>query len=237
MAIKKLLTLLLFTYFSLLYAQENKVYFDDALSQHLRTFNNKSDLAIKNDRPEEVDALFDSLVKNHLRNTYIADLKFKKATGGKLNTEKLDKPFLLITKNSAIIQRKAEITKINDLATEYKDRVSIIVLYWDKKRTAKKKARSYNNNITVVYADERNNKSNNALSIYKHSFGVPVCFYINQDKQIFDIDRKFFLKNLNTATKKLFLEKAHKSITALLETQNNGIQSSLNINVTTLDEP
>lgn len=237
MAIKKLLTLLLFTYFSLLYAQENKVYFDDALSQHLRTFNNQSDLALKNDRPEEVDALFDSLVKNHLRNTYIADLKFKKVSGGKLNAEQLDKPFLLITKNSAIIQRKAEINKINDLATAYKDQVTFIVLYWDKKPTAKKKARSYNNNVTVVYADERNNKSNSTLSIYKHSFGVPVCFYINQDKQIIDIDRKFFLKNLNTATKQLFLEKAHNGITALLETQNNSIQSSLNSNVSSLDKP
>ncbi|TDU39705.1 hypothetical protein BXY82_1735 [Gelidibacter sediminis] len=220
MAVRQLLALLLIAYAPLLFAQEEKVYFDDALSEHLKRFNNQSDIALKQGLPEKVDILFDSLVKKHLKNTYIFDLKFKKASGGKLYTETINQPFLLITKNSAIIQTKAEIRKINSLASEYKNRVTIIVVYWDKRRIAKKKARSYNNHVTVVYADERNNNMNNALSIYKHSFGVPACFYINKNKQIVDIDRKFFLKNLNATTKNLFVEKTQKSISDLLESEN-----------------
>ncbi|MBO3098863.1 hypothetical protein [Gelidibacter pelagius] len=221
MVFRKLLILLLFTYIPLLFAQENKVYFDDALSQHLRKFNIKSDLAIKNQMPDKVDALFDTLIRVHIRNTYISNLKLKKVAGGTLHTENIDKPFLLITKNSAIIQTKEEIKAINSLANEYNGKVDIIILYWNKKDIAKKKARHYNKNITVVYVDERHNNFNHALSALKHSFGAPACFYINQFKQISDIDRKFFLKNVNKSTKELFTEKAHKGITELLANQND----------------
>ncbi|TXE10683.1 hypothetical protein ES711_01895 [Gelidibacter salicanalis] len=237
MAIKKLRTLLLLLFCPLLFAQEKKVYFDDALAQHLSTFNTQSDLAIKNQQPEHVDVLFDTLVEKHLRNTYISDLKFRKTSGGKLYTETLDQPFLLITKNSAIIQKRAEIIKINEIASQYKDRLVVIVVYWDTKRTAKKKARRYNNNVIVVYADERHNKLNRTLSVYKHSFGVPTCFYINEDKQVYDIDRKFFLKNIDASTKKLFIERTQNSIAQLLETQPIHRSPQENSEVIVTDEP
>ncbi|RXJ50127.1 hypothetical protein [Gelidibacter gilvus] len=224
MIFRKLLILLLFTYIPLLFAQEQKVYFEDALSQHLRKFNIKSDLAIKNQMPNEVDSLFDTLIKTHLRNTYISDLKFKKISGGILHTEHINKPFLLITKNAAIIQTKEEIKTINNIANEYIGKVDIIILYWSKRDIAKKKARHFNKNVTVVYADERHNKFNQALSAFKHSFGAPAGFYINQYKQISDIDRKFFLKNVNTSTKDHFTEKAHKGIFQLLLSQNDTAQ-------------
>ena len=220
MVFKKLLTLLLLAYIPVVFAQEEKVYFDDALALQLRTFNNKSDLAIRNKMPNEVDTIFNLLLNNHLKNTYVTDLKLQKIYGGHLQTDKIDKPFLLITKNSAIIQTKEEIETINAIANDYKGIVEIIVIYWDKQNIAKKKTRDYNKNVTVVYADERYNTSNRALSVYKHSFGVPTCFYINKDKQIFDIDRKFFLRNSNQETKELFAEKTHKGISELLASQN-----------------
>ncbi|WP_163515398.1 hypothetical protein [Gelidibacter japonicus] len=220
MVLKRLLTLLFFAYIPLLLAQEEKVYFDDALSQHLRKYNNKSDLAIKNQMPpHEVDAIFDTLINTHLRSTYISDLKLKKVSGETLYTENIDKPFLLITKNSAIIQTEEEIKTINAIANEYYGKVDIIILYWNSRDIAKREARQYNKNVTVVYADERHNNFNKALSALKHSFGVPACFYINQDKQISDIDRKFFLKNVNTLSKELFEEKAHRGISELLASQ------------------
>lgn len=205
----------------LLFAQEEKVYFDDALALNLRKFNNASDLALRNRMHKEVDTIFNALLNNHLKNTYVSDLKIQKVSGGYLQTDKIDKPFLLITKNSAIIQTKEEVETINAIANDYKGLVEIIVIYWDSRKIAKKNTRDYNKNVTVVYADERYNNANRALSVYKHSFGVPTCFYINKDKQVFDIDRKFFLRNLNGTTKELFAEKAHKGISELLASQNN----------------
>lgn len=221
MVFKKLLTILLITYIPLLFAQEEKVYFDDALALHLRKFNNKSDMAIRNKMPNEVDTIFNSLLNDHLKNTYVSDLKLQKVSGGYLQTDKIDKPFLLITKNSAIIQTKEEIETINAIANNYEGVVEIIVIYWDKQNIAKMNTKHYNKNVTVVYADERYNSSNRALSVYKHSFGVPTCFYINKDKQIFDIDRKFFLRNLNPETKELFAEKTTKGISELLASQTD----------------
>lgn len=220
MGVKKLLALFFFAYIPLLLAQEEKVYFDDALALHLRTFNNKSDWAIKNQMPNKVDVLFDSLVKNHLKHTYVSDVKLKKVSGGSLHTDEIDQPFLLITKSSAIIQSKQEIETINTLANEYVGKVKIIVLYWEKRAVAKKNAKKYNKNITVVYADERYNVSNKTLSVYKHSFGVPACFYINRHKQMSHIDRKFFLRNLKAATQQRFAEKAHRGIHGLLQVEN-----------------
>ena len=221
MVTKKLLTLLLIFYIPLLFAQEDKVYFDDALALHLRIFNNKSDLAIKNHMPNDVDTIFYTLVNNHLKNTYVPDLKLRKVSGGYIQTDKINKPFLLITQNSAIIQTTEELETINAIADIYRGKVEIILIYWDKKNIAKKRTRDYNKNVHVVYADERYNSSNKALSVFKHSFGVPTCFYINQDKQIFDIDRKFFLKSINAPSKDLFAKKAHHGITEMLASQNN----------------
>lgn len=207
------------------FSQEPKVYFDDALSEHLRTYNSKSDLAVKNKNIERVDILFDSLIQLHLKNTYVANLKLKKTTGGYINTDAIEKPFLIITKKSCFIQKQEEIKAINEIANQYKGKVEVIVLYWDKRHVAKKIARQYNKNISVVYIDERKNKLNNALSAYKHSFGVPTCFYVTENKQISSIDRKFYLKNIKSSTKKLFFENAYNGITQLMfknETQNKG---------------
>ncbi|WP_027124795.1 hypothetical protein [Gelidibacter mesophilus] len=227
MVLRKLLILLLITYIPLLFAQEEKVYFDDALAQHLKKFNVKSDFAIKNDTPNEVDILFDSLLIKHLKNTYISDLKLSKVSGGNLQTAKIERPFLLITKNSAIIQTKEEIKTINALADIYRGKVDIIVLYWNTKSIAKKKSKNYNKNVIVTYADERHNISNNALAVYKHSFGVPACFYINENKQISSIDRKFFLKNIETSTKTMFVDKANQEIYQMLSSENSNSQISL----------
>lgn len=219
--LKKLLLIFIITYTPLIYAQEEKVYFDDALALHLRKFNNKSDLAIRNSMPNEVDTIFNALVNNHLKNTFVSDLKLQKVSGGYFQTDKIDKPFLLITKNSTLIQTIEEIQTINAIANNYHGVVEIIVIYWDKLNIAKKDTKDYNKNVIVVYADERYNNSNRALSVYKHSFGIPACFYINKDKQIFDIDRKFYLRNLNPETKDLFAEKTTKRITELLASQTD----------------
>lgn len=227
---KKLLTLVFFAYFTLLFAQEEKIYFEDALAQHLTKFNKKSDLALKNQMPHEVDAIFDTLINTHLKNTYIPNLTIKKVSGGTLQTKLIENPFLLITKNSAIIQSDEEIETINTLANEYLGKVDIIILFWNNKAIAKKESQHYNKNITVVYADERYNDFNLALAALKYSFGAPACFYIDQDKQISDIDRKFFLKNLNMLTKELFTEKAHKGISGLLANQNVTAQQNVTNN-------
>lgn len=229
MILKKLLILLICALSPHLFSQDDKIYFEDALAQNLRKFNNQSDLAIRNKMPNEVDTIFNSFLNNYLKNTYVSDLRLKKVSGGYIQTDQINTPFLLITKNSAIIQADEEIETINAISDYYKGQVEIIVMFWDRQDIAKKSTRNYNKNVTVVYADERYNNSNRALSVYKHSFGVPTCFYVNKNKQIFDIDRKFFQRNSNPDSQKIFAERTHKGITELLVSHEDTAAQSITL--------
>ena len=102
------------------------------------------------------------------------------------------------------------------MANQYKGKIEFIVLYWDKKRLAKKATKGYNKNVNVVYVNERDNKLDASLSSIKNSFGVPSSFYITQNKELSNIDRKFYLKNLKRSTKKEFYENTYNDITELL---------------------
>ena len=217
----------LFTYFITLtalcaFSQEQKVYFDDAISEHLRAYNKQCDLALINDNAEYVDVLFDSLKTTYLKGTLVSTFKLKKVSGGTIDTEKIKTPIILITKKSCILTNREEIKAINKMANEYKGKVAFIVLYWDKKRLAKKASKGFNKNIDVVYVNERDNKLDLGLSSIKNSFGVPASFYITENQELSNIDRKFYLKNLKKSTKKEFLENTYKDITRLLLENETG---------------
>lgn len=211
-----LFTFILLGSFLSVFSQEDKVFFDDAISEHLISYNKLCDIAIKNEQIGHIEVLFDSLKKTYLKGTVISNLRLKKLSGGYLNTEKISLPIILITKKSCIVTNREEIKAINEIANQYKGKVKCIVLYWDKKRLAKKATKGYNKNITIAYMDERDNRLDHALSSIKNSFGVPACFYITQQKELSNIDRKFYLKNLKRNTKKEFYENTYKDITQLL---------------------
>jgi len=209
-----------------IYSQEEKAYFDDVILQHIKSFNKQCDLAVKNDNIEYVDVLFDSLHNTYLKGTLISKLRFKKVSGGYLKTENINTPILLISKKSCFVTHREEIKAINEMANQYKGKLEFIVLYWDKKRLAKKATKGYNKNVNVVYVNERDNKLDATLSSIKNSFGVPASFYITETGQLSNIDRKFYLKNLKRSTKKEFYENTYNDITELLlENETNKRES------------
>lgn len=198
------------------FLQEQKVYFDDAIAEHLKSYNKKCDLALQMQDAGYVDILFDSLKNTYLKGTLIPKFKFKKISGGYLDTDRINTPILLITKKSCILTNREEIKAINEVANRYKGKLEVIILYWDKKRSAKKSSKGFNKNISLVYVNERDNKLDANLSSIKNSFGVPASFYITENKELSNIDRKFYLKNLKKDTKRLFVETIYKDITRLL---------------------
>ena len=228
---KKLFTILLIGSFLSALSQEQKVYFDDALSLHLKTYNKQCDLAIKNDNAEYVEVLFDSLNRTYLKGTLISGLRLKKVSGGYLETETIKSPILLISKKSCFVTHREEIKAINEMANQYRGKLEIIVLYWDKRRVTKKATKGYNKNVKIVYVNERENNLDATLSSIKNSFGVPASFYITQNNQLSNIDRKFYLKNLKRSTKKEFYENTYNDITQLLlenetQKQENAISNN-----------
>ena len=158
-------------------------------------------------------------------------LRLKKISGGFLETETIKTPILLISKKSCIVTHREEIKAINEMATQYKGKLEIIVLYWDKKRMAKKAIKGYNKYVNLVYVNERDNNLNATLNSLKNSFGVPASFYITQNKQLSNIDRKFYLKNLKKSTRKEFYENIYKDITQLLlENETNKWETNISNN-------
>ena len=172
-----------------MYAQQKKPLFSDAISLHLKKYNQRCNEAIENNDYERVTFLFDSLVKNHLKGTFLEDLKLKQLKGGYLNIKDREKPFLLTTTTSWYIKNDEEIEALNNLATEFKGKLDIIILFWDIKREVKKIARKYNRDIIITYIDESENKYNNIINIYKHALGFPTAFYITSDREIININR------------------------------------------------
>lgn len=213
---KKLFTILFLGCALSVVPQENKVYFDDAISEHLKNYNKQCDIAIKNQNLEHVEVLFDSLKETHLKGTLISKLKLKKVSGGYLETDKIKTPIILITKKACFVTNREEIKAINDMANQYKGKLEFIVLFWDKKSVVKKVTKAYNKNVNIVYVNERNNNLDAALSSIKNSFGVLSSYYITENKELSNINRKFFIKNLKRSTKREFLENTYKDITQLL---------------------
>ena len=228
---KKVFTIVLLGFVLSVFSQEHKVYFEDAISLHLKSYNKQCDIAIENDNEAYIEVLFDSLNKTYLKGTHLSELRLKKISGGFLETETIKTPILLISKKSCIVTHREEIKAINEMATQYKGKLEIIVLYWDKKRMAKKAIKGYNKYVNLVYVNERDNNLNATLNSLKNSFGVPASFYITQNKQLSNIDRKFYLKNLKKSTRKEFYENIYKDITQLLlENETNKWETNISNN-------
>lgn len=228
---------LLFTWLSLLgsilfvFPQESKVYFDDALSKYLVPYHKESSVAINNYEFERAEFLFDSLVKFHLKGTYIPNLMLKKIPKGSIETDSLESPFLLITYTSWYNQKEEEIESINAITTQYKNQIDIIVLYWDSLKNVKKLKKKYNKDIILTYVDETKNNSENIVSTFKHSFGAPTCFYVSNTKQLVSINKKFELYKEVTGTSDLSFTNTYKRIALLILENENSAKGT----ITTLD--
>ncbi|WP_053990315.1 hypothetical protein [Mangrovimonas sp. TPBH4] len=209
-------TILLLASTFLTYSQDNKVYFNDAISQHLKPYIKQSNLAFENKDYELAEVLFDSLFENHLLNTFIPNLELPKLSGGDLETDDFENPFLLITKTTWDFPNEKEIEAINTIAQAYRNQVEVIVLYWGPKKKVKQVTGGYNRYVTVTYIDETENLSNSIIKTYKHSFGAPACFFVSSTKQLMALDRKFSLFSFDTSQTKKSYAMAENHIKELI---------------------
>ena len=86
--------------------EESLKYFDTEIIKHLKKFNSKNEIAIKENNAERVEFLFDSLFNTYLKDTYIRNVELRNAKTGKVKLDKIDKPILLLTKSSWLPLKK-----------------------------------------------------------------------------------------------------------------------------------
>ncbi|WP_424494206.1 TlpA family protein disulfide reductase [Salinimicrobium sp. GXAS 041] len=170
-------------------AQDDDLYFSEALSMYLPKYVSKAQEAYLDDNVQRANFLFDSLVNNCLKGSYLDNFKVKNLKNKVIPLEKLDKPTYLITNASWIVPTKGEIPALNALAEKYQDKIDFVVIFWDKRKTARDLAKQYHKSVKVYFVDELSNESNYVIRNLKHSLGVPTSFLLTEEKKIVDIKR------------------------------------------------
>lgn len=188
---KNLLIIFLFTVFSG-HTQINVdrgVLFSEAISSniHKYTVNSQKAYAVKDfDRAE---FLYDSLVNNVIRGSYLDNFIVRKLSGKKIELIKFDKPIFLITYASWCTPGIGEIPALNQIAKKHYKDIDFVVLFWDNQKNARKSARAYSSKINIVYVDETENVNNDIVRRIKHTLGLPTSLLIDENKRIVAVKR------------------------------------------------
>ncbi|HET8753774.1 MAG TPA: redoxin domain-containing protein [Salinimicrobium sp.] len=170
-------------------AQEENIYFSEAISTHLQKYQEKADKAYQKRNLERADFLFDSLVNNHLKGSYLDNFQVMDLNRKKVFLDEFSRPLFLITYASWLTPSEGEIPALNELAKEFEGQVDFVILLWDKFETAKELAKRYDPAIKILYVDELQNQSSYVVKTMKHSLGFPTSFLLSPEKQILDIRR------------------------------------------------
>jgi thiol-disulfide isomerase/thioredoxin len=169
--------------------EEKKIFFSEALSQHLPKYEKKAKKAYALRDYNLGRELFDSLVEFKLNGSYMDNFKFNQLNSKEITFYNFKKPVYLITYSSWCIATEGEIPALNQLASKYHDKIDFVILFWDDKKTTKQMAKAYNENIKILYVDEMQNNDSYVISQLKHSLGLPTTFLIDGNKKILDIRR------------------------------------------------
>ena len=184
-----LFLILYFTQPSFGQQEEKKIFFSEALSQHLPSYEKKAKKAYELRDYDLGRELFDSLVKFKLNESYMDNFKFNQLNSKKITFYDFKKPVYLITHSSWCVASEGEIPALNQLASKYHDKIDFVILFWDNKRTTKEMSKAYNENIKILYVDETQNHSSYVIRQLTHSLGLPTTFLIDENKKILDIRR------------------------------------------------
>lgn len=201
--------------------------FSESVKANFKKYVSLSNKAYNNKNYQIAENLFDSLVRNSLAGTHFDDFSFKRLGKSRIQLSKIDKPILLITYSSWCILGKGEVPALNNLAKEYKNKMQIVVVFWNKKKDMKRIARSFDSEIMVCYANDSEQKDIKAISYLKKTFGFPTSYLIDENMELVDI-QKNFVKPENKVNMKISLDfyyhKFNSGLTSLIV--NNGYDST-----------
>ena len=197
-----ILLLLIHAVSYLSFGQEKTVYFSDAIKSNIKKYNSQTDIEFDKGNLEKGNALFDSLVQNHLVGSRFDDYSFKCVNSRKVKLSKLKKPVFIITYASWCVMNKGEIPALNKLARKYDDDMQFIVVFWDVRNDVKKISRQFNNKIKVCYANESYKNDASVVATLKHTLGFPTSYFLNSDLEVIDVKRGGVSITPKTAFKK-----------------------------------
>lgn len=166
-----------------------KTYFSVAIDMNIQYYNQKAEQAFFDQDMERVEALFDSIVENVVKGTYLDNFSVNEYRSRKVSFHSYEKPIFLITYSDWYPFAPGEIAALNQIAAKHHRQIDFLVLFFNSRSRVRKYASKFNNRIHLLYADERSNKFDRIIKSMKHSFGVPTVFYIDKDKKFLDVGR------------------------------------------------
>ncbi|SEQ05611.1 peroxiredoxin family protein [Flavobacterium urocaniciphilum] len=165
--------------------------FSESVKANFKKYVSLSNKAYNKKNYQKAERLFDSLVNNSLKGTHFDDFSFKRLGKSRIQLSKIEKPILLITYSSWCIMGKGEIPALNQLANEYREKMKIVVVFWNKKRDMKKLAKKFDKDIIVCYAHDSEYKDLKTISYLKKTFGFPTSYLIDENMELVDIQKNF----------------------------------------------
>jgi thiol-disulfide isomerase/thioredoxin len=187
--IKKILLLVLLSFFALGYSQDTTKVFSDALRLNIGKYIAQSNHAFEKRDLVEGKRLFDSLVRYKLVGTKFDNFTLKSYDSKKVVLKEINKPIYLITFSSWCVFNNGDVPALNKLAEEYKKDVQIILLFWDKKENLKKIASKFKENIKICYANESYDQDSRIVATLKHTLGFPTSYFIDEKQKVVNINR------------------------------------------------
>ncbi len=169
--------------------EEKRIFFSEALALYLPKYEKKAKKAYALRDYKLGRELFDSLVKVDLNHSYMDNFRFNQLNSKEITFYDFKKPVYLITYSSWCVASEGEIPALNELVSNYHDKIDFVILFWDDKKTTRKMAKAYNENIKILYVDEMQNNASYVIKQLKHSLGLPTTFLIDGNKKILDIRR------------------------------------------------
>ena len=128
--------------------------------------------------------------KNCPKGLFLENYAFESIKNEIIEIKNIEKPILLKITESWCKPCMAEIPAINKIAEDYKDKIQIIVLYWDEKEKVEKTKDKYASNIEIIPSIETSKRGKPMeIAGFKHYLGYPTSYYIESSKKIASISR------------------------------------------------
>lgn len=229
---KKLFPLFIFLAVSA-YSQvemEQNTLFSEAIRLNIKKYTRNSQTAYAYQDFERAEFLYDSLINNVVKGSYLDNFQVKKLSGRKIELYRFKKPILLITYSSWCVPAEGEIPALNRVANKYYKDIDFVVLFWDTRINAKKSARKFSRKINLIYVDEMENTNNYIVGKMKHSLGLPTSFVIDKNKRILAVRRgatQFYSQNIQDSPESIYnyFLKGISLLTHLNEEDKNFLKS------------
>ena len=117
------------------------------------------------------------------------NFKMMPLKGDPVSFEEFEKPVFLITYASWCVPGEGQIPALNDLVDRFHDQIDFVMLFWDTPEKLREVERDYNNNIELLYVNEKTNRDSYIINNLKHSLGFPMMYFIDPDKKVLGIQK------------------------------------------------